>query len=370
VTWPGTAGPSGPLRRAVAIGLAAIAITGIGLLATGALRDRPVEWPLTGHLVLGTYKFGACADCEPHFGPAGFDSYAAWLNNDQLKYAQDNTGDDYWARFEQGWIGSFEQWQKWKEAAPGRRLVLAVPFFAREEPGDDRSRIAACARGGYDGHYAALARNLEAENLGDSILRIAWEANQDWAPWSYHLNPDDWRACWRRVAQTMKAVTPTLLTNWNVSADGAGATYMREAVELRGFDNFYPGDDVVDEIGIDFYGAPQIRDWDLVFSDQVGTLGWFVALAKQHGKPLSVPEWGLWDNAAKDWQYGSRDDPVYIEQMFFWLTDPANGVAWASYFDVNVDAETQHQLQPRWGGGTVFPKASARFRELFGRPVD
>lgn len=339
-------------------------VVAVGLV-TEAYRQERVP---TGHLVLGTYKFGACDDCEPHLGPAGFDSYASWLNNGQLKYAQDNTGNTYWELFERGWPGSFAAWREWKKADSGRRLVLAVPFFVEAEPGADGDRIAACAGGVFDSHYAALASNLVAADLGDSIVRIAWEANQDWAPWSYHLNPADWRTCWRRVAQTMKAVAPNLRTNWNVSADGAGAPYMRNAVELRGFDNFYPGDDVVDEIGIDFYGAPQISEWDVVLGDDVGMLGWFVRLAAERGKPLSVPEWGLWDNTDKDWVYGSRDNPVYIEKMFAWLTDPANRVAWASYFDVDVDDQTRHQLQPAWADGTVFPRSSARFRELFGGP--
>lgn len=363
------------------LALVAGVVVVLGLISTvtvaltgAAIREREESAaavraePGTGHLVLGTYKFGACLDCEPRFGPAGFDAYAEWLRNPWLRYAQDNTGDSYWELFERGWPGSFMQWRAWKEAAPGRRLVLAVPLFADEAPGTNAERIAACARGEYDAHYTALATNLQAANLGDSILRIAWEANQDWGAWSYHFNPNDWRACWRRAAQAVKQVAPTLQTNWNVSADGAGATYMRDALDLRGFDNFYPGDDVVDEIGVDFYGAPQITDWRTVFSDEVGRLGWFVRLAKEHGKPLSVPEWGLWDNATLSWDDGSRDDAMYIEKMHGWLTDPAHGVAWASYFDVNLDNNTKHQLQPDWADGTVFPKASARFRELFGRP--
>lgn len=351
------------------LGVALSLLAGLVTVATRQIQAASSADPVAAErsLVLGTYKFGACDDCEPHFGPAGFDSYAAWLGTDQLKYAQDNIGESYWEFFEQGWPGSFQQWREWKAAAPGRRLVLAVPFFVDAEPGDSAARISACARGDYDDHYAALAANLQAASLGDSILRIAWEAHQDWAPWSYYLNPDDWRTCWRRVAQTVKQVTPTLVTNWNVGDDAGGErSYMREAVELRGIDNFYPGDDVVDEIGIDTYGAPQVTDWGAFFGNDVGSLGWLVQFAEQHGKPVSIPEWGLWDNKEKNAVDGSRDDSWYIERMYEWMTDPTNRVAWAAYFDVNLGQSTNHQLQPDWNDGTVFPQASERFRELFG----
>ena len=52
--------------------------------------------------------------------------------------------------------------------------------------------------------------------------------------------------------------------------------------------------------------------------------------------------------------------------MHAWMTDPANNVAWAAYFDINVNGTVMHQLQPDWEEGTVFPQASARFRALFG----
>jgi hypothetical protein len=304
-------------------------------------------------------------------GPAGVDSYARWLGTDRVVYAQDNLGDTYWEYFEHGWPDSFRQWAVWKSVRPERRLVLAVPLYVAAEPGSDHDRIATCANGGYDEHYRAMARNLRLAGLGDSTLRIAWEAHGTWAPHSYRNNVRDWRACWRRVAMTVKAETPTLRTNWNVGDDVGGTrTDMRDSVAIAGFDNFYPGNDVVDEIGIDSYATPQIVDYSTFFNDDVGNLGWFVQLATDLDKPLSFPEWGLWDSRNLDRADGSRDDPTYVEQMHAFMSEPGNRVAWASYFDVNVNATTHHQLQPYWNGGTVFPASSSRFRELFGQACE
>lgn len=335
----------------------------------GPDERRVASARLSPELVLGVHKFGACIDCSDDLGPNGVDAYARWLGGDRVLYAEDNVGDTYWEYFEQGWPDSFRQWQEWKAENAGRRVVLGVPFYVDAEPGTDHERIAACARGAYDAHYVALGTNLVSAGLGDSILRIAWEAHGTWAPWSYRNNIDDWRACWRRVATTLTGVAPDLRMNWNVGDDNGGnRSDMIDSINERGFDNFYPGDDVVDEIGIDSYDIPKIVDYDAHFGDHVGSLGWFARTAREHAKPLSFPEWGLWDSTTLDTVDGSRDDVVYIERMFAWMDDPANGVVWAAYFDVNVDASTAHQLQPNWAEGTVFPRASERFRQLFGAP--
>jgi hypothetical protein len=357
---------SGSLLRRVLVLLAAVVLVAAGATAVTFALHRSATYS-ADRLTLGTYKFGACVECSGDQGPPGFDAYAKWLGTPQLVYAQDNLGDTYWEFFEQGWPDSFRQWGQWLSAKPDRRLVLAVPIFVADEPGTDHDRIAACARGGFDQHYRNLARNLREAGLGDSILRIAWEAHGTWAPWSYRNNPGDWKACWRRVATTVKQETPTLSTNWNVGDDVGGTrTDMRDSVAVAGFDSFYPGDDVVDEIGIDTYSTPQVKDYAKYFSDDVGNLGWFVRMAAEHDKPLSLPEWGLWDNRTLSRADGSRDDPAYIEEMYRWMTDPTHRVRWASYFDVNLDDGTTHQLQPNWGSGTVFPAASARYAQLFG----
>lgn len=323
-------------------------------------------------LRLGVFKDGACAladPCAARNGPAGNDQYAAWLGRTMM-VGEDNAGDESggntWTYFENGWPDSFSQWRAWKQRVPGRQLALAVPMFLQFEPGDNTQQLTACAQGAYDARYRALASNLADNGLGDTIMRIGWEAHFDGAmPWSYFHNPTDWKPCWRRIATQMKSVAPDLVMNWNMG-DGEA---MRAAVNLRGFDNFYPGDDVVDELGIDTYDVNGLnQDYDAYFGTGVGGLGWWVQQAAARNKRISFPEWGLWDNRTLTFGGGSRDDVGYIERMHAFMTDPANRVSWAAYFDYNVGDYPMHQLQPGWGSGTVFPNASARFRQLFGAP--
>jgi hypothetical protein len=73
---------------------------------------------------------------------------------------------------------------------------------------------------------------------------------------------------------------------------------------------------------------------------------------------------------AADHQHGGRDNVHFIERMHAFINDPANGVAFHCYFDVNAPGH-RHHLSTGAGehgepAGTDFPRAAARFRELFG----
>jgi hypothetical protein len=74
----------------------------------------------------------------------------------------------------------------------------------------------------------------------------------------------------------------------------------KESFMSRSVADAYPGDDMVDIVGVDFYDMypayPDRAAWDAGFrSTQNGGprgLGTWLEFAKAHGKRLSVPEWG------------------------------------------------------------------------------
>jgi len=95
----------------------------------------------------------------------------------------------------------------------------------------------------------------------------------------------------------------------------------------------YPGDDVVDVIGVDAYNDgnfPRIADpiarW-IKFRDQDHGLAWHARYAAAHKKPMSYPEWASGG--------GADDDPYFIQQMYAWMT--THNVAYASYWNSNSD---------------------------------
>ena len=96
------------------------------------------------------------------------------------------------------------------------------------------------------------------------------------------------------------------------------------------FASFYPGDDVVDIVGLDIFdmkwqdttSSPEQR-WSFLLNQFNGLIA-HRDFAAQHGKPLSFPEWGLY--AKGDVQGGGGDNPYYIDRMADWFAN--NNVAY------------------------------------------
>lgn len=273
------------------------------------------------------------------------DAFAAWLPA-SVPYASDALDHRY------GWsdisspIWLLDSWSPWVRAVPGRRLVLSVPLL----PASASGQLTAGAAGNFDSYFRTLAQNMVNRGLGGSIIRLGWEANGNWFPWAAAPDPASWKAFYRRVVATMRSVPGTAFAfDWNAASSAAGTNLTLDA--------FYPGNDVVDIVGLDAY--------DLKWGDSTSTPDqrWNFTLyqfnglithrdfANAQGKPLSFPEWGLY--AAGDVNGGGGDNPYYIDRMADWFA--ANNVAYQSYFNWN------------WGGGDLnsFPNGKARYQARF-----
>jgi hypothetical protein len=196
-------------------------------------------------------------------------------------------------------------WARWLRAADGRKLIVTQNLFPSSV---NRSGWRdAGARGAYTGHARRLAQNLVRAGLGDVVIRLAHEGNGTWYPDNVGRSAHDfarWRAFWRRTAQAMAAVPGARFQfDWTVNAG-----YRRIPLQL-----IYPGDDVVDIVGVDAYDSEVPRRtanrWATIYS-RPGGVGDVRAFARAHGKPLSIPEWGVGLRGG-----GSRaggDDPAYV----------------------------------------------------------
>ncbi len=231
-----------------------------------------------------------------------------------------------WASWENPWfIGTGitdNRWATWA-TQPGynRRLVITQNLFPASLNGTDW-RIPG-ALGGYTDHARNLARNLVAAGLGDAIIRLAHEANGTWYPDSIGSTPFEaalWVYFWRQTVIAMRSVPGAKFTfDWTINA----------AVRPVPLSSFYPGDDVVDIIGIDAYdaGVPAGVDrWSTIYNRTDG-IGDVVNFARLHGKPLSIPEWGVGSNPAYQ---TAGDDPRYVNGIAEVVKD--NNVAYQSYF--------------------------------------
>ncbi len=189
------------------------------------------------------------------------------------------------------------------------------------------------AAGEYDQYFTQLATNLVEGGQEDAILRLGWEFNLEGSRWATD-DPDVFIAYWRHVVTAMRAV-PGQEFEFDWNPNNGKNTY--DAVD------YYPGNDVVDYIGIDAYdnawglftypypddcdagcrAGRQENAWNRAIYGGHRGLHFWSQYAARKGKPMSLPEWGLWD---REDDHGGGDDPDYLRRMHEFIADPENRV--------------------------------------------
>ncbi len=199
-----------------------------------------------------------------------------------------------------------------KMAGRPERLCISLAMFPREDgpvPRDDPSLWAEAANGAYDHHWQkgleVLATRLARP---DPIMRVGWEWNGSSYPWRI-VDPgyaQAYQDTFRRLVGIIKTIFPGAQIDW---------CSLKHGETLATIDLFYPGDDVVDYIGHDRYDrnpAPtSIPEWRQAAEAVEPTgaprgINAWLRYAKSKGKPLSIPEWGLWARAERG---GGAGDP-------------------------------------------------------------
>jgi hypothetical protein len=257
-----------------------------------------------------------------------------------LLYNDTNTN---WSEWAKPWFtdspGGDTDWRQWLSAdRSARRVVLSQEMVPDRVPSDWREIGAA---GGYDGYARRLAANLVAAGMGNAVIRLGHEMNGTWYHDALGNDPSrygDWTAYWARIVTAMRSVPGArFLFDWNVNA----------AYRNIPLDDYYPGDNVVDVIGVDVYDSgvpgnprdPAVR-WARLDHEPVG-LAQIVAFARRHGKPLSVPEWGVVSASGG----GLGDDPAYVTGLADTIKD--NNVVYQAYFDRPVGGVMALQDAPQ-----------------------
>jgi hypothetical protein len=228
-------------------------------------------------------------------------------------------------------------------AKSSAKLVISQPFWPEGSGGSLRS----CAGGAYDANWARYGKALKAAGRTDAYTRLAWEFNGDWFEWSA-TDVGAWKQCFRRVVTAVRSTAPGARFEWNMNAHGSqtsgGSAW-----------NAYPGDDVVDVVGIDAYdhypSAPTAAAFDEQCNDSEGLCN-VIKFARKHGKKVAVTEWGV----TKD----GGDNPVYIQKMAETFKAAKDVMAYETYFN-----------EAEYGNALVNPaqnkQAAATYRRLFGR---
>ncbi|CAM5489577.1 hypothetical protein SGLAM104S_06543 [Streptomyces glaucescens] len=185
-------------------------------------------------------------------------------------------------------------------------LVLNVPMLERNEEGVPDAEVRALLRQGaagrFDHHFRALAERLVALRVPDTVLVLGWEMNGTTYTHRCGPDPESWKKYWNRIVTTMRSVPGQAFRFDFTPSRGKDAVAWTEC---------YPGDDVVDIVGMDSYDQPAGMSFDEQVSEPYG-LRRHVEFAAQHGKAISYPEWGLFRNG---------DNAEYMRRMLAWMDE-------------------------------------------------
>jgi hypothetical protein len=258
-------------------------------------------------------------------------------------------------------------------ANPGTLLELSVPMLPTNSyPFDpynsassattDTQGLEDGAAGDFNSYFQTLAQNLVGDGLGNSVIRLGWESNGDWYPWSEYLNESAFIQYWQQIVTTMRAVTGShFLFDWN----GATGTLNNGNYAITA----YPGDAYVDFLGADFYD--QGSTLSVMFTGD-HQLDWLASFALAHNKLISIGEWGL--VAAGNTGLGTSpggDDPAWIQDMYNFAVNPADRLGMVVYFNQNPTNTFSAVFCGQDYGQTFcldnFPNAIATLKATFGQ---
>jgi hypothetical protein len=278
---------------------------------------------------------GAFVDWGPSGRERMLQAWEKWLKQEPssvlgVDFYSQSTWDDF---YKFGWVPGI-----WKKLNPARNVVWSVPLTVKGTP------LADVANGLHDAEFEAAARTI-AEAQPRAIIRLGWEMNLSAMPWFAKNQEADYIRAFRRVVGIFRRFSADFSYDW---CPGWGT--QDSAADLA-----YPGDDVVNTIGLDVYdykheGSAKER-WDLFYVKAPFGLQWHRDFAVRHGKRMSYPEWGV-GNAG--------DNPFFVQQMHDWFVKNEGIIAYAAYFDVDG-------LWPTQIDNDQFPRSQQLFRKLFSR---
>jgi hypothetical protein len=284
---------------------------------------------------LGTYLGAGCT------GASKLKAFEQWLGRDVDQMI------DFipWDSLQAARTWELTCWKKIDQ----RTMVFSLPMVQHA------SELGAAAEGKFDDLFRRYAEMLVRSGYSSAVIRIGWEFNGNWYAWAASKDPQAWIACWRRIATTMRE-TPGAAFRFDWCPTSAAHGFKA--------DRAYPGDDVVDFIGLDYYNTPLDKNdkssdppeqrWQSRLSMQHG-LEWQRDFARSHRKLMSLPEWGT--GVHKKWG-GPADDPYFIEAMAAWINE--NSIAYHNYWDYrakDIDCKLSDGRQPQ---------AAAAFQRYFG----
>ena len=287
-------------------GLLCAVLVAVLLLAPGGGAARPTPCVYSGGTLDGLQKFDATIGRQIKCAMVFDDAAPDWSAWEYPWFVYNRSANENWTQFAR---------------RPGDTMIITLNLFPSSV--DNANWRAIGAAGGYVAYDKTLARNLVAAGMGHAIIRLAHEANGTWYADNVGTTPAQWaqwKEFWRRTAIAMRSVPGAHFSfNWCIAAGNRPIP----------FSAYYPGNDVVNSIGVDVYdsGVPRgVTDRWAYQYDRPGGVGAIAGFAREQHKPLSVPEWGLQPTSAD----GIGSDPAFTRSLVAMMR--SQHVSFQSYF--------------------------------------
>jgi len=250
--------------------------------------------------------------------------------------------------------------------ASEREIAVTVKMF----PPDESTTLSAVAEGEHTTQHQQFARSLIRNGMSDATLRIGHELNGRWSSDGAVDRPKLFIKAWKQVVTATDSVTEA---DFNYMwAPHIGRVHMDPTTA-------YPGDQWVDIIGLTVYDKGELyypdrcgdacarerrkRTWDRIVSQEFGLNDW-AEYARQHGKQLAFPEYGVVARNRND--AGGGDNPLFIKNFAQWIAENSDVVKWHNvwsftagpHFVGPTSLHVSEQYPPH-------PNASSEFKSRF-----
>ncbi|MBV9212998.1 MAG: beta-mannanase, partial [Actinobacteria bacterium] len=178
-------------------------------------------------------------------------------------------------------------------------FVRLMPWSADEQGvPEHRFTLARIAAGAFDRGLARWARAAAATDI-PLMVEFGTEVNGDWFPWNGVWNggagvgPARFKAAFRHMVGLFRANGARNVT-WVFHADA----YQEPAAAWNRFENYYPGDEYVDWVGLSVYGAQDRSERWLSFRSALGDA--YARAARMTRRPLAILETAVDEQPAHD----------------------------------------------------------------------
>jgi hypothetical protein len=306
---------------------------------------------LAAALAAGVCSGAQAAGIGLHMGGDGsvtqYNNFGNWLGKPvmyRVTFADDST----WSTIASPYFLSATK--AWLASNPNRFEIVTIPLMPITGNQDMLQQI---ANGQYDSYFKTLGYNLSVKTGSPQrvIVRLGWELNGKWYPWSAVGYAEQYKAAYRHVVQVMRSQCNVLRFEWNLSW-GANPKF--------DWTTAYPGDDVVDVIGMDTYDQCN-SGWSNILNGYEG-LAFLRNFAQQHGKYEAYTEWS---DSTQPAPAGRGDDTAYIQGMYDWLQAGGARVLYAGYWNTPSGGPNGVIYSDSPNYSVTVPNSSALYKQLF-----